>query len=403
MMKTESKQKENVMKYKLVYTGLISLIYILGKNIPLYGIDLSAYTSESANAEEMLMQMISGDAYQCSVFALGIFPFMIAGILVQIALAVRNLFTKARLSPKAVGYASVTVTLAIGIMQAIERVPELQFAVGDEMLIWARMLAGLQMVTGMMIILWLAGRNGRYGIGGRMAFMIVNLLERITMILANYSVQSLLVPVVIAAAMMVLTLVMENAEMRIPVQRVSIHNIYADKNYLAIKLNPIGIMPIMFTSAVFMLPQLLISLLAYLFPENVSVIWWLENMTLDRPFGILVYVICEYLLTFGFAMIMINPGDITEQLLKSGDSIVNLHAGRDTGRYLRITVLSISFFSATVMGVCIVVPLILQNQGSADSVLAMLPVSVMMLTSFWCTIFRELTSIHKYDSCQPLF
>ena len=151
MMKTESKQKENVMKYKLVYTGLISLIYILGKNIPLYGIDLSAYTSESANAEEMLMQMISGDAYQCSVFALGIFPFMIAGILVQIALAVRNLFTKARLSPKAVGYASVTVTLAIGIMQAIERVPELQFAVGDEMLIWARMLAGLQMVTGMMI------------------------------------------------------------------------------------------------------------------------------------------------------------------------------------------------------------------------------------------------------------
>ncbi len=391
------------MKYKLIYTSLISFVYIFGKNIPLYGIDLSAYANESTNAEEMLMQMISGDAYQCSVFALGIFPFMIAGILVQIALAVRNLFTKARLSPRAVGYASVIVTLVIGILQAMERVPELKFAVEDEMLIWARMLAGLQMITGMMIILWLAGRNGRYGIGGRTAFMIVNLLERITMILISYNMQSLLVPVIFAMAMMVITLVMENAEMRIPVQRVSIHNIYADKNYLAIKLNPIGVMPVMFTSAVFMLPQLLLSLLAYFFPENIGVIWWLENMTLTRPFGIFVYIVCEYLLTIGFAMITINPKDITEQFLKSGDSIVNLHAGRDTRRYLRRTVLSISFFSATVMGACIIVPLILQNQGSADSILAMLPISVMMLTSFWCTIFRELSSIHKYDSCQPLF
>lgn len=391
------------MKYKLIYTSLISFVYIFGKNIPLYGIDLSAYANESTNAEEMLMQMISGDAYQCSVFALGIFPFMIAGILVQIALAVRNLFTKARLSPRAVGYASVIVTLVIGILQAMERVPELKFAVEDEMLIWARMLAGLQMITGMMIILWLAGRNGRYGIGGRMAFMIVNLLERITMILVSYNMQSLLTPMIFAAAMMMITLIMENAEMRIPVQRVSIHNIYADKNYLAIKLNPIGVMPVMFTSAVFMLPQLLLSLLAYFFPENVGVIWWLENMTLTRPFGIFVYIVCEYLLTIGFAMIMINPKDITEQFLKSGDSIVNLHAGRDTRRYLCRTVLSISFFSATVMGACIIVPLILQNQGSADSILAMLPISVMMLTSFWCTIFRELSSIHKYDSCQPLF
>lgn len=391
------------MKYKLLYTGLIFLIYILGKNIPLYGIDRSAYTAQSANVEEMLMRMISGDAYQCSVFALGIFPFMIAGILVQIALEVRNLFTRTKISPQTVGRASVTVTLVIGILQAATRVWELEFAVADGMLIWTRIVAGMQMITGMMIILWLAGRNGRYGIGGRMAFMIVNLLERIAVILASYGVKSLLLPILFAVAMMALTLVMENAQLRIPVQRVSIHNIYADKNYLAIKLSPTGLMPVMFTSAVFMLPKLLISLLADLFPEQAVVIWWLENMTLTRPFGIFVYLVCEYLLTIGFAMIMINPRDITEQFLKSGDSIVNLHAGGDTRRYLRRCVLGISLFSATVMGACLLVPVIMQNQGSADSALAMLPVSVMLLTSFWCTIFRELNSIHKYDSCKPLF
>lgn len=126
-------------------------------------------------------------------------------------------------------------------------------------------------------------------------------------------------------------------------------------------------------------------------------------MVLTKPFGIAIYVLCEYLITIVFSLIMISPKDITEQFLKSGDSIINLHAGRDTRRYLRRTVWNISFFSATVMGVCVAVPLILQMEFNVDGTLAMLPVSIMLLASFWCNIFRELISIYKYDSCQPLF
>ena len=64
---------------------------------------------------------------------------------------------------------------------------------------------------------------------------------------------------------------------------------------------------------------------------------------------------------------------------------------------------SISLVSATIMGVCILVPLLLQLEGNIDSTLTMLPSSVMMMSSFWCTIYRELVSIHKYDACHPLF
>ena len=65
-----------------------------------------------------------------------------------------------------------------------------------------------------------------------------------------------IIPIVISIVIMVVVIIMENAEKRIPVQRVSIHSIYADKNYMAIKLNPIGVMPVMFCSAVFMLLQI---------------------------------------------------------------------------------------------------------------------------------------------------
>ncbi len=400
---SQSAQKENVMRYKLVYTCLILLVYILGRGIPLYGIDLAARAYRDIGVEEVLMQIISGDAYRSSVFALGIFPFMISSILVQIAFAIRNLFSKARVSPKAMSRAMATGTLAIAILQAFAQVPQLEFKSAEGMLPYAKVTAGVEMVTGVMVIMWLSNRNGKYGVGGRMIVGLINILERITSTLLGHEIQSLLLPLGISLAVMLVTLVMENAELRIPVQRVSIHNIYADKNYMAIKLNPVGVMPVMFSTAVFMLPKLLVSLLAYLFPQNAGIAWWQANMVLTEPAGIIVYIACEYLLTISFSMIMVSPKDITEQFLKSGDSIVNLHAGRDTKRYLRKVMWCISFISATVMGICVLVPLILQLEGNIDSTLTMLPSSIMMAIGFWCTIYREVVSIHKYDACQPLF
>lgn len=398
-----SEQKEKVMKYKLAYTGLILLVYILGKCVPLYGIDVSAYTYEAINAEEVLMQTISGDAYRHSVFALGIFPFMISGLLVQVIMGIRKLFSKSQVSPKTMNRMSSMMTFAIAILQALVQVTQLKFSVAWKMLQGAKTLAIVEMVTGVMVILWLSKRNEKYGVGGRMVLGLANILERITTTVLHHSIENLAVPLLISMVVMIIALVMENAEKRIPVQRISIHNIYADKNYMAIKLNPVGVMPVMFSTAVFMLPQLLLSLLGNLFPYHEGILWWRMNLTLSKPLGIVIYILCEYLLTIGFSFLMLSPKDIMEQFLKSGDSIVNLHAGRDTRRYLQGTVWRISLLSATVMGVCIAVPLVLQLRGDIDSTLTMLPSSVMMLTSFWCTIYRELVSLYKYDSCRPLF
>lgn len=397
-------QKENVLKYKLAYTGIIILVYIIGKNIPLYGLDISAYRgSAGLNVEDLLIQSISGDAYKSSLFALGIFPSMISGFLVQIFMAIRGLFTKSGISMGKSRRMTVAVTLAIAIFQAVVQAPELKFKMTGELLHIARMIAGLEMVTGAVLIMWMADRNGKYGIGGRMAFMIVNILERLSLPLVMNSMRSLAVPLTAAAVMMLIVLVMENTEKRIPVQRISIHNIYADKNYMAIKFNPSGLMPMMFSTAVFMLPKLVVTLLVRLYPYHQGVLWWQENLVLTKPLGIFIYIVCEYVLTIGFSMLMISPKDIAERFLKSGDSIVDLHAGRDTRRYLRGVMWRISLLSATVMGACICVPIFLQLHGDIDSTLAALPTSLMMLTGFSCNIYREICTLWAYDSCKPLF
>lgn len=399
----QSEKQESVMKYKLAYMGLVLLVYILGRCIPLYGVVILSNRGINASAGEMWIQMIGGDAYRSSIFTLGVFPYMISGLIIQIFTACRNLISESKISPGKVRRASVAVTFVIAVLQAFSQVKQLTFKEHGNMLPAVRTIVIVEMITGVMIIMWLSDRNAKYGLGGRMLFALVNILDRIIATVSGHTIQSLAIPLALAVMMMIIALVMENAEKRIPMQRISIHNIYADKNYLAIKLNPVGVTPVMFSTMLFMLPQLLLFLLRMLFPENEGLLWWQENLSVSEPVGIVVYIVCEYLLTFGLTLMLISPKEMTEQFLKSGDSLVNIHAGRDTRRYLRGVVCRISFFSATVMGVCMGIPLFMQIEGNIDSSLVMFPSSVMILTSFWCGFFREYRTIHNYDTCRALF
>ena len=397
----QSKKKENILRYKLIYTVLILLVYLLGKSLPLYMVDLSAYVHTDLNAEDLLVQSISGDIYQCSLFALGISPYMIASVIVQMISSFKRSDFKVKVSPKKMNRMTLALTLMLAMFQALVQVQNLQFRVVGDMLILAQIVAVFEMIAGAMIILWLSSRNKQYGIGGQSALIFVNIIDGIFATLSGHEIKNLAVSFVVSLIVMVVMIIMENAEKRIPVQRISIHNIYADKNYLAIKLNPIGVMPAMFSTAFFMVPQLLLTGLNWIFQDNIYIIWWQENMALSKPLGIVVYIVILYGLTIGFSRVFVNPREITEQFLKSGDSILNLHAGRDTRKYLSRVINRISFLSATVMSICLVIPMILQLVGHFDNILTTLPSSIMMLTGIWCNLYREIVAIKDLEAYKP--
>ena len=399
MLRTE--KKENIVLLKILYTLIILLVYLIGKGLPLYMIDVSVYIHKTVDASELLMQSISGDIYQCSMFALGISPYMIASMLVQIINAFRKSEIRKKISPKKNNKMVLTLMVVIAFIQAIIQVQELVFKISGVALIFAKTVAVLQMVTGAVVILWLASRNKTYGIGGQSALIFANIVDGIMATLKGHDLSELFIPVVVSLCVMIVVVIMENTEMRIPVQRISIHNIYADKNYLAIKLNPIGVMPAMFSTAFFMLPQMLISALMWIIPDSTTLLWLHENITLAKPAGIFVYVLLLYVLSVGFSRVFVNPREITEQYLKSGDSLLDIHAGDDTRKYLSRLINSISFISATVMGVCLVVPMVLQLTGSMHSTLAALPSSVLMLTGIWCNLYREVSAIRKLEAYEP--
>lgn len=234
-------------------------------------------------------------------------------------------------------------------------------------------------------------------IGGKVSVFMVNIVSGMMTMFTGKPLEKLALPVAIGVAEIAVMIVLETTEKRIAVQRVSINNIYADKNYIAYKLNPVGATPLMFASAAFLLPQFMCNGLHYLFPDNADIQWWMDNMRLTSPLGIVVYMVIICLLTIIFSMVMLSPGRTADDLLKSGDSIQDIYAGKSTKRYLIGTVLSFSVISSIIICICQGGPLFLQFGGYVDASLAMLPCSIMMTTGLWISLYREAEVYRNMD------
>lgn len=96
-------------------------------------------------------------------------------------------------------------------------------------------------------------------------------------------------------------------------------------------------------------------------------------------------------------MVMLSPGRTADDLLKSGDSIQDIYAGKSTKRYLIGTVLSFSVISSIIICICQGGPLFLQFGGYVDASLAMLPCSIMMTTGLWISLYREAEVYRNMD------
>ncbi len=389
---------ERLFLSKLIFTLGIMLVYALARSIPLLGIDTVAYENQVIDGTMLLQQSVGGDMHRYSLMALGISPYMIATILVQVITACKSSEAKSRISQKKMNRLSVVITVAIAFCQAMIRVDELIFIEEATDFLLTKYIVVIEMITGVLVIIWLSERNKRYGIGGQTAILMINILDGTLTTIRTGMESNAIIPILISVSMMFVMLFLENSEKRIPVQRISIHNVYADKNYQAMKINPIGVMPIMFASAAFTLPQLVTQVLQLNLPDSERIRWAAENMTLDKPLGIGVYIVVLYILNISFSFIMLSPKNMTEQFLKSGDSLVNKRPGKETRWYLVGNVWKLGMFSSTIMALCIGTSLYLQTQGTVPGSMAMLPSSLMMLTGLWCNLYRESEALINTDS-----
>lgn len=392
------KEKTHLVRNRCLFSIFIILIYFLCHRVPLNGIDMSAYDNLGLDLGAILTLAVNGSNKRCYVMSLGISPYITSSLIVSIVQAMRSKESKARTSPKAMNYWITAISFVVALVQSIFYALELKYVDSNMMSV---LLVIFELMAGASIAQYLLLKNKKYGVGGFAPIIVVNMTESLVAIMFGSTFVDLRIPLMISLIMVIIMIFMEMHEKRIPLQRVSVHNVHAEKNYLAIKYNPVGFMAIMFGSSIFMIPQLIFGLLHYFYKDNESLTWLYINLNMSKPFGMCIYIGLMFIFSILLALLFINPKELSEDLLQSGDSIVNVPAGKPTRRYIRKWVLLLSFISTTIMCTCLAVCLYLQYKGIVPSTVAMLPTTFMMLSGLLCTLYLEIKAYRDFDSYKP--
>lgn len=391
------KEKTHLVRNRCLFSIVIIVIYFVCHRIPLNGIDMSAYDNLGLDLGAVLSLAVNGSNKQCYVMSLGISPYITASLVISILFAMRSKEARARTSPKAMNYWITALTFIVTLIQSVFYALNLEYVDRNVMSV---LLVIFELMAGASIAQYLLMKNKKYGVGGFAPIIMVNMTETLVGTLMKSSIDALRIPLDISFVMVVIMIFMEMHEKKIPLQRVSVHNVHADKNYLAIKYNPVGFMALMFGSAIFMIPQLVVALIHH-YHKSEIVNFLYKNLNMSTVFGMRVYVVMLFLFTVLLSLLFVNPKDLSDDLLQGGDCIENIPAGKPTRRYIRKWVLFFSCLSGLIMCGCLSLCMYLQYKGIVDASVAMLPTTFMLLSGFICSIYLEIRAYRDFDSYKP--
>lgn len=391
------KEKTHLVRNRCFFSSIIIAIYFICHRIPLNGIDMNAYDNLGLDLGAVLSLAVNGSNKQCYVMSLGISPYITASLVISILFAMRSKEARARTSPKAMNYWITALTFIVTLIQSVFYALNLKYVDRNVMSV---LLVIFELMAGASIAQYLLMKNKKYGVGGFAPIIMVNMTETLVGTLMKSSIDALRIPLGISFVMVVIMIFMEMHDKKIPLQRVSVHNVHADKNYLAIKYNPVGFMALMFGSAIFMIPQLVVALIHH-YHKSEIVNFLYKNLNMSTVFGMRVYVVMLFLFTVLLSLLFVNPKDLSDDLLQGGDCIENIPAGKPTRRYIRKWVLFFSCLSGLIMCGCLSLCMYLQYKGIVDASVAMLPTTFMLLSGFICSIYLEIRAYRDFDSYKP--
>ena len=139
---------------KLIFTFIIMAAYLVGRELPLYGVDLAAYDAFRDHNADLIMQTIGGDRYKTSLLALGISPFMFSTLFVQMIVAFKSADSKSHTSPKKITRATLILMVIWASVQAyLTTQSTIYIYDGGSELILAKVISAVEMVTGAFVIL----------------------------------------------------------------------------------------------------------------------------------------------------------------------------------------------------------------------------------------------------------
>jgi len=346
------------LRSRLLTTLLFVLVYRFGSYIVLPGIDptaLSALKAQTSGGLLALLDMFSGGAFaNASVFALGIMPYISASIVIQLLSIAVPYFQKLQREGESgrrkmnqyTRYLTVAILLLQGPSYLINLSVQMAQA-GAPMIssVWFTITSTLILAGGSMFVMWLGERITDKGIGNGISFIIlVGIISRFPGAvikefasrltdngggLVMFLLEIIFLLLVIAASIMLV-----QGTRKIPVQyakRVVGNKQYGGvRQYIPLKVNAAGVMPIIFAQAIMFIP---ITLAGFAHSETISsfVGAFMNNTGFwyNFVFGLMIVAF-----TYFYTAITINPTQMAEEMKRNNGFIPGIKPGKRTAEYL---------------------------------------------------------------------
>jgi preprotein translocase subunit SecY len=361
------------LRSRIFFTLGLILVYRLGSFVVLPGIDPSGLDKLAHQADSGLLSLInmfSGGAFaHASVFGLGIMPYISASIVIQLfGIAIpyfQRLQKEGESGRKKITQITRFLTVIITVAQAPAYIKNLQYQIPEAITINTGLFlvsSVIILAAGTMFVMWLGERITDKGIGNGISFIImIGIIARFpSALFQEFGLRIegagglivFLVEMVMLLVIITLSILLVQGTRRIPVQyakRVVGNKQYGGvRQYLPLKVNAAGVMPIIFAQALMFIP---LTVAGFSTSDNVS--WFVTTFSDFTSFGYnFVYAVLIILFTYFYTAITMNPQQIAEELKRNGGFIPGIKPGKKTAEFIdnvmsRIT-LPGSFFLALV-------------------------------------------------------
>ena len=367
------------LKTRILTTLGLILVYRLGTEVVLPGIDpagLAALKQQTSSGVLGLLDMFSGGAFSnASIFALGIMPYISASIVVQLlGIAVpyfQRMQREGESGRRKINQITRYLTIIILILQGSAYLTNLHAQIQPEFFLikgaFFTIYSVIILAAGSMFVLWLGEKITDKGIGNGVSIIImIGIIARLPFaffaeLTSRVSQQggglvAFLIEIILLFFVFCGTILLVQGTRKVPVQyakRIVGNKQYGGvRQYIPLKINAAGVMPIIFAQAIMLLP---ISFVIYAACESLSGFGTaFSNFTgfwYNFTFFILIVAF-----TYFYTAITVNPMQMSEDMKKNGGFIPGVKPGRKTMEFLDTIMSRITLPGSIFLGIVAILP-----------------------------------------------
>lgn len=397
-LKSVFKVKE--MRRKLLYLIWMIFVIRIGSQLPVPGVDSDFFKqwfeSNTGDAFNFFDAFTGGSFTQMSIFALNITPYITSSIIIQLLTiaipALEEMQRDGEEGRKKLTAITRYVTVGLALFESVAMaigfgrqgmIPNMSFVKG--IVVVASLTAGSAM------LMWLGERITEKGIGNGISIVLtINIVSRIpsdmSLLYENFVkgktiAKGMLAACIIAVIILfvvVLVLILNGAERRIPVQysrkMVGRKMMGGQSTNIPLKVNTAGVIPVIFASSIMSFPSIIAQfagkgngtgigseILRGLSSNN-----WCNPSQIQYSWGLIVYVVLCVFFAYFYTSITFNPLEVADNIKKQGGFIPGIRPGKPTSDYLTKILNYIIFIGAVGLVIVAVIPFFFNGVFGAD-------------------------------------